>query len=660
MARTLAAADGCAPAPERRHGMRLACFRPVRRFCVSDNDEGAVSGSTLPWNPTTKRGTATPERLGRSARGSLTRQPLACDCECQVLQCYFAGADARTKADVAQIEELYLARLRKWGDKFESHDWKQERVCQKWKENQKRFVLESEARASAMNEAPTEREKAEGYRRMAAATSSSWTDVDVDTDEDNKPSPSKVAGQAVRQAFTNLTSAAEVMIQSRQFDNLVRAGIPPQLRGQVWWMCSGAAELKESATESYPELVERSHCLSKSTAMDIEKDLPRTFPVDLSHSQDMGASLGAGAGSASGIWENDSARRRYKSISELRRVLQAYSLRNPSIGYCQSMNFLAAVLLHQMEEEEAFWVLAAIVEELTPMYHTRSMAGSRADQRVFSDLVQQKLPALYQHMQRLGVDFEPFTLKWFLCLFLNTLPFEPVMRIWDVFFCEGSHVLLRVGLALLKLNQPRIMACDDAFDVYEMFKLSHDMLQAVTAPYRSGLLNRDECVCDTLIRLSMDKSFIGPIPFDSLHELRAFYRNEIEEELRVADARRQEQARTNSSRQAAARSSAGCHATPTITHAVHSDDDPSHGVVHRHVKPGCDDGSDTEEAGASDTSSTEREMQEYDFVEEYASRGSEISPAKHIHFLDLYDSDDAVDYFIDVKYDLTCSLPPVR
>ncbi|ETM97301.1 hypothetical protein PPTG_25017 [Phytophthora nicotianae INRA-310] len=129
------------------------------------------------------------------------------------------------------------------------------------------------------------------------------------------------------------------------------------------------------------------------------------------------------------------------------------------------MNFLAAVLLQNMGEEEAFWVLAAIVEELTPQYHTRTMTGSRADQRVFSDLVTQKLPVLANHLQTLGVDFEPFTLKWFLCLFLNTLPFEPVMRIWDVFFCEGSHVLLRVGLVLLKLNQPRIMACDDALDV---------------------------------------------------------------------------------------------------------------------------------------------------------------------------------------------------
>ncbi|GMF48224.1 unnamed protein product [Phytophthora fragariaefolia] len=290
------------------------------------------------------------------------------------------------------------------------------------------------------------------------------------------------------------------------------------------------------------------------------------------------------------------------------------------------MNFLAAVLLQQMGEEEAFWVLASIVEELTPQYHTRTMTGSRADQRVFSDLVTQKLPVLATHLQTLGVDFEPFTLKWFLCLFLNTLPFEPVMRIWDVFFCEGSHVLLRVGLVLLKLNQPRIMACDDALDVYEMFKVSHETLQELTAPYRTGLLNRDECVCDTLIRLAMDKSFLGTIPFDSLHELRQFYQGEIEAELQEAEERRLERQRSAEAKRR----------------------------LDAKIKR---QGSDTDDASSSCSSSGDRDdralMMEYDFVDDYAC-SSEASPARHIRFMDLYDSDDSSgEYFVDVMYDFS-------
>lgn len=48
----------------------------------------------------------------------------------------------------------------------------------------------------------------------------------------------------------------------------------------------------------------------------------------------------------------------------LRRVLAAYALHNPKVGYCQGMNFLAGLLLLFMPEESAFWSLAALVEQL--------------------------------------------------------------------------------------------------------------------------------------------------------------------------------------------------------------------------------------------------------------------------------------------------------
>ncbi|KAH7472143.1 hypothetical protein PRIC2_005306 [Phytophthora ramorum] len=532
----------------RVHGCQLACFRPTRRFRLT---------------------TAALVVQEADADAADARLALACRCERQVLQCLVQ----QTPVELDTAEDLYKFRLRKWSERFAARDWAQERVCQKWKENQKRFVEQQQKE--------------------------------------------KTPPKTVKMTLSTFATAAELMLHARQFDALLKAGVPPKLRGQVWWMCSGAAELRREALESYPALLHRLHTLSKCAEMDIEKDLPRTFPLALRSSMRCSQEMCA---------EED-------NFGELRRVLQAYSLRNPAVGYCQSMNFLAAVLLQQMGEEEAFWVLAAIVEELTPQYHTRTMTGSRADQRVFSDLVTQKLPVLANHLHTLGVDFEPFTLKWFLCLFLNTLPFEPVLRLWDVFFCEGSHVLLRVGLVLLKLNQPRIMACDDALDVYEMFKVSHETLLELTAPYRSGLLNRDECVCDTLIRLAMDKSFLGTIPFDSLHELRQYYRHEIEAELEEVEERRLERQRSADTKAAA---------------------EAKLRLDGKDQRPG--DADETSTSCSSPGDSEDRAlMMEYDFVDDYScSSGSEASPARHIRFMDLYDSDDSTaDYFVDVMYDFS-------
>ena len=49
----------------------------------------------------------------------------------------------------------------------------------------------------------------------------------------------------------------------------------------------------------------------------------------------------------------------------LGRVLLAFSVHRPAIGYCQSMNYIAALLLVAMEkdEENAFWVLVSLIDD---------------------------------------------------------------------------------------------------------------------------------------------------------------------------------------------------------------------------------------------------------------------------------------------------------
>lgn len=91
----------------------------------------------------------------------------------------------------------------------------------------------------------------------------------------------------------------------------------------------------------------------------IEKDLLRTFPGN----EKMAGKDGTTEG-----------------IDSLRRILTAYSLRNPSVGYCQSMNFLVATLLLFCEEREAFWILATLIEDkLSPDFYSMTMLGLQTD-----------------------------------------------------------------------------------------------------------------------------------------------------------------------------------------------------------------------------------------------------------------------------------------
>lgn len=40
--------------------------------------------------------------------------------------------------------------------------------------------------------------------------------------------------------------------------------------------------------------------------------------------------------------------------------------------------------------------------------------------------------------------------EWFMCAYSRTLPWATVLRVWDVFLCEGVKVLFKVALVLLR------------------------------------------------------------------------------------------------------------------------------------------------------------------------------------------------------------------
>ena len=57
------------------------------------------------------------------------------------------------------------------------------------------------------------------------------------------------------------------------------------------------------------------------------------------------------------------------------------------------------------------------------------------------------------------------------------LPVETVLRIWDTVFYEGSKILFRVAIGLLKLNKERLLAQKDFAALIEEFKYIVDSSQ---------------------------------------------------------------------------------------------------------------------------------------------------------------------------------------
>uniref|UniRef100_A0A6B2L3I3 Rab-GAP TBC domain-containing protein n=1 Tax=Arcella intermedia TaxID=1963864 RepID=A0A6B2L3I3_9EUKA len=234
---------------------------------------------------------------------------------------------------------------------------------------------------------------------------------------------------------------------------MVRGGIPLGFKSALWQILSGSIHLMSITDKSYYQsLVDKQEInwntkeAKGSTMADmkqIEKDLIRSLPK-FQYFQKSNEGIGA-----------------------LRNVLRAYALHNPAIGYCQSMNIVTGSLLLFLEEEEAFYVLVSIISKV-PEYYVRELLGSTVDTRIFNDLIAEKLPTLSEHFQKNFIDLTLVALSWFLCLYIDRIPWEAALRVMDCFIAEGPNILLQMGLAILSTHEEQLLKLDNIVSVKEL------------------------------------------------------------------------------------------------------------------------------------------------------------------------------------------------
>ncbi|CAK7274733.1 hypothetical protein SEPCBS119000_006324 [Sporothrix epigloea] len=327
----------------------------------------------------------------------------------------------------------------------------------------------------------------------------------------------------------------------------IRKGIPPEWRGAAWFYYAGGPSIIAKHPGIYYQLLRRA-ARGDAKPVDteaIERDLHRTFPDNVlfqfSGDQQPGHRDSSNS-DASTKADMDVTRDRPeepKIVSRLRRVLLAFSIYNPRIGYCQSLNFLAGMLLLFVEtEEHCFWLLNVITRIFLPGTHEMSLEGSKVDLSVLMAAMQESLPGVWikiageledsgtvghnqganrgsakqntigrkMKLPKAGANktidaaasgdrLPPITLcmtAWFMSCFIGTLPIETTLRVWDIFFYEGSKTLFRVALAIFKLGESEIRAVTDPMEMFGVVQalprrlLDANMLMDATFRRRNG------------------------------------------------------------------------------------------------------------------------------------------------------------------------------
>lgn len=204
-----------------------------------------------------------------------------------------------------------------------------------------------------------------------------------------------------------------------------RKGIPPSLRGRAWCFLCGAYYHQQEdpvlfqrldAAEGDPQWIDQ-----------IERDVFRQFPTHEMFVKKDG--LGQ---------------------KEMFRLLKAYSIYKPEVGYCQAMAPVAGTLLTQMPVEDAFYCFIPICERYVANYYSPGLDEVQRDGEILTILLRKYSYRAYKHLKRQGIMYHQYLIEWYMCLFTRTLPWSTLLRVWDIFLCEGIKFFFRLAVALLK------------------------------------------------------------------------------------------------------------------------------------------------------------------------------------------------------------------
>uniref|UniRef100_A0A1I8PEW5 Rab-GAP TBC domain-containing protein n=1 Tax=Stomoxys calcitrans TaxID=35570 RepID=A0A1I8PEW5_STOCA len=227
-------------------------------------------------------------------------------------------------------------------------------------------------------------------------------------------------------------------------------GIPDRMRWPAWKKLLNVEESMATNEKVYQNMLDLSRKYSTEVRQ-IDSDVNRQFRDNLAF------------------------RERYsvKQVS-LFNVLNAYSIYNPELGYCQGMACVAGVLLLYMQEEEAFWALNALIVNEKFAMHGLFIEGFPKLTRFLEhhDRIMLKImPKLHKHFMKHNVDAILYSIKWFFVVFVERIPFSLSLRVWDIFLLEGDRVITAMAITILYLHKNELLRLKDMDTILEYLQV---------------------------------------------------------------------------------------------------------------------------------------------------------------------------------------------
>ncbi|XP_054833317.1 TBC1 domain family member 24-like isoform X2 [Eublepharis macularius] len=144
-----------------------------------------------------------------------------------------------------------------------------------------------------------------------------------------------------------------------------------------------------------------------------------------------------------------------EGVTAMKKILICIANMSPDITYCPLLPVVVALLLHYNQEEaQCFENTCRLLycNASHTSYIDYSFLSHKASCMTFGDLANKHCPAAHRLLASSADNIFEVYSEWLVWLF-DDLPFDYVIRIFDVYLLEGQKVLYRIALALLKQYQ---------------------------------------------------------------------------------------------------------------------------------------------------------------------------------------------------------------
>ena len=169
-------------------------------------------------------------------------------------------------------------------------------------------------------------------------------------------------------------------------------------------------------------------------------------------------------------------------------VLQAYLTMVPDVSYSMALTLIAGQLLLLAPEEDAFWILVSLMDTHLRSFFSPASNQLDVDAMLFIEALESNDRDLVKRLP--GPDLHTVCTAWFTTVFVDVLPPEYVLRVWDYFLYDGIPFLFRVGLALILAARPRLAN-------------GADMKETLTHPSMSWLPPSPDALCAMALGVKM-------------------------------------------------------------------------------------------------------------------------------------------------------------